>query len=195
MSQVIPFPREFAESGEKQRSTIVGCQYSISSQVKPPMTSTGGAESPLAHGASRVAQTAQGVNAPDTGGGLAVGCQYSIRLFAGQAATQSYSWCRPPSTGRATIRPARGGQPEQAVRWESQDRVCDEAAHIVVRHVLPQHSPQVPLQAEDIPKGVLVFKRSRFSVIQLARQVGLPALMPSLGRYSQRVAKGVTMFP
>ena len=40
---------------------------------------------------------------------MAVGCQYSIRLFAGQAASHSYSWCRAPSTGRAMIRPVCGG--------------------------------------------------------------------------------------
>jgi len=40
----------------------------------------------------------------------AVGCQYPIRLVAGQAATHSYSWCSPPSTGRAVIRPAAGGE-------------------------------------------------------------------------------------
>ena len=35
-----------------------------------------------------------------------VGCQNVIRIWMGHAASQAYSWCKPPSTGRATIRPA-----------------------------------------------------------------------------------------
>ena len=49
-------------------SLALACGVPIfrASQVKLPMAGTGRAGSPLAHGASRVAQTAEGVNAPDT---------------------------------------------------------------------------------------------------------------------------------